>query len=60
MATCVNGEGLYDCECNAGFFGDGYGASGCSNIDECAEINVCFEENTYCMDSNSKTMSHCH
>ena len=52
MATCVNGEGFYDCECNTGFFGDGYGASGCSNIDECAaEINVCFEENTYCMDS---------
>ena len=52
MATCVNQEGYYDCDCNTGFFGDGHGADGCSNIDECAaEINVCFEENTYCMDS---------
>ena len=31
---------------------DGHGADGCSNIDDCAaEINVYFEENTYCMGS---------
>ena len=48
----MNGDGFYDCECIPGFFGDGFDASGCSNIDECAaEINVCFNENTYCMDS---------
>ena len=48
----MNEEGYYKCECNAGFVGDGFGDSGCANIDECvAEEDVCLDENTYCTDS---------
>ena len=48
----MNEKGYYNCECNAGFVGDGFGASGCTNIDECvAEEDVCLDENTYCTDS---------
>ena len=55
QASCVNEEGFYNCECNSGFFGDGFGANGCSDIDECAaEIDVCFNENTYCMNTRGR------
>jgi hypothetical protein len=33
-ASCFNNPGGYDCECWAGYFGDGFS---CSDIDECAE-----------------------
>merc|ERR1712003_97549 len=49
-ATCTNNSGSYECECNAGFTGDG---KDCKDIDECkATENPCTEANkTKCNNS---------
>merc|ERR1712176_1595115 len=49
-ATCTNNSGSYECECNAGFTGDG---KDCKDIDECkATENPCKEANkTKCNNS---------
>ena len=39
-AKCDNDVGYYQCTCNEGFSGDGFGTLGCSDLDEC-QSNPC-------------------
>jgi len=46
-AQCTNTDGSFKCACRDGFVGDGIGADGCTDIDECGSAPC---ENGECMD----------
>ena len=48
-ATCDNDVGYYQCTCNEGFSGDGFGVLGCSDLDEC-QSNPCLATE-YCVNT---------
>ena len=60
-ANCDNDVGYYQCTCNEGFSGDGFGVLGCSDLDEC-QSNPCLATE-YCVNTMGSprilnTMSH--
>ena len=55
-ATCINMIGFYDCDCNTGFFGNGFN---CSDIDECFEdIHDC-DLNAFCTNTEGSFACNC-
>ena len=48
-ANCDNDVGYYECTCNDGFSGDGFGVLGCSDLDEC-QSNPCLATE-YCVNT---------
>ena len=48
-ANCDNDVGYYQCTCNEGFSGDGFGVLGCSDLDEC-QSNPCLATE-YCVNT---------
>ena len=55
-ATCENDIGYFQCTCNDGFIGDGFGILGCSDIDEC-ESNPCVDTE-YCVNTMGRIRVH--
>jgi len=54
-ASCTNGRGDFNCECNAGFIGDDFK---CENINECDSVNSC-NSDAICSDNNSSYSCQC-
>ncbi|XP_078060256.1 mucin-4-like [Mustelus asterias] len=42
QGLCANLDGTYDCQCKAGYSGDGFT---CKDVNECLDSNICSEKN---------------